>query len=262
MPVYATIDVGDTHHTKPRWRALGYPKMESETITLPPPGDFRRVYHMMKAKWALDAVEDQRLRVSRFADLNDPFELFPVNRHTHAARKASKAFARYFWGRRGLLSFGGDWSSPVMWSHYAENHRGICLGLDVRRDSLEQVCYEAERLRFTFDEPFDPAAWTDDTFRTFACTKGQDWSYENEFRRLIDLSKVVSEPPDYFIPFDDDMRLAEVIIGERCEAPLAPTRERVCATAPSAVTFKARLAYRSFRVVLNGRTRPPDSPQG
>jgi hypothetical protein len=148
-----------------------------------------------------------------------------------------------------------------MWSHYAENHRGICLGLDVRWNRLEKVCYEAERLRFTFTEPFDPAALSDDTLRTFACTKGQDWSYENEFRRLIDLSKVLSEPPDYFVPFDDEMRLAEVIIGERCEAPLDPTRDRVSAKASSAVTFKARLAYRSFRVVLNGRTRPPSSPQ-
>jgi hypothetical protein len=33
-----------------RWRALGYPKMESETITPPPPETFRRVYHMIKAK--------------------------------------------------------------------------------------------------------------------------------------------------------------------------------------------------------------------
>jgi hypothetical protein len=92
--------------------------------------------------------------------------------------------------------------------------------------------------RFTFAEPFDPADLSDDTLRLFACTKGQDWSYENEFQRLIDLSTVMSEPPDYFIPFDDDMRLAEVIIGERCEAPLDPTRERVSAKVPLAVTFK------------------------
>jgi hypothetical protein len=71
----------------------------------------------------------------------------------------------------------------------------------------------------------------------------------------------MSEPPDYFIPFDEDMRLAEVIMAGRCEAPLEPTRERVSAKVPSAVTFKARLADRSFRVVLNGRTRPPGSPQ-
>jgi hypothetical protein len=35
---------------------------------------------------------------------------------------------------------------------------------------LEQVCYEVERLRFAFDEPFDPSTLSDETLRTFACT--------------------------------------------------------------------------------------------
>jgi hypothetical protein len=106
-----------------------------------------------------------------------------------------------------------------MWSHYAEKPSRICLGLDVRWNRLEKVCYEAERLRFTFVDPFDPADLTDDTLRLFARTKGQDWSYENEFRRLIDLSTVVSESPDCFIPFDEDMRRTEVIIGGRTSRP-------------------------------------------
>lgn len=244
-----------------QWRALGYPKMESETITPPPPNEYRRVYHMMKANWALVAVDAQRLRVSRFADLNDPFELFPVNRHTKEARKASKSFAKYYRDKRGLLSFGGDWASPVMWSHYSQNHHGICLGLDVRLTHLAKVCYETQRLRFTFGDPFDPAAMSDDDLRTLACTKGQDWAYENEYRRLIDLSKAISEAPNYFIPFDGDMRLAEVILGERCTEKLDDVRKLLARKEPTAVAFDARLAYRSFRVVLNGKNRPAGSPK-
>ena len=70
----------------------------------------------------------------------------------------------------------------------------------------------------------------------------------------------LSEPPHHFVPFDDDMRLAEVILGDRCQESLEAFRERLQCKFPSVVAFKARLAYRSFRVVLNGHTRPCESP--
>jgi hypothetical protein len=76
-----------------QWIVFGYRKgMASATITPPPTKAFRRVYHMMQGKWALVAIDDQRLKVSRFEDLNDPFELLAMNRHTQSARKASKQF--------------------------------------------------------------------------------------------------------------------------------------------------------------------------
>ena len=47
--------------------------MASERIVSPPRETFLRVYHMMEAKWALVAIKNQRLKVSRFENLNDPF---------------------------------------------------------------------------------------------------------------------------------------------------------------------------------------------
>ena len=128
--------------------------MASETILSPPPKTFLRVYHMMEAKWALRrAIKNQRLKVSRFENLNDPFELFALNRHTQAARKASKKFAADFNATHGLLCFGADWSNAVMWSHYGDKHKGICLGFDVRRtlaseDRIQgQACSHGARQR-------------------------------------------------------------------------------------------------------------------
>jgi hypothetical protein len=46
----------------------------------------------------------------------------------------------------GLLCFAGDWSEPVMWSHYAEKHTGICLGFDVSRSAVQQVSYQDDRI--------------------------------------------------------------------------------------------------------------------
>jgi hypothetical protein len=67
-----------------------------------------------------------------------------MNRHTQAARKASKQFRAAVNASQGLLCFGADWSSSVMWSHYADKHKGICLGFDVRRSLLHHSQQETE----------------------------------------------------------------------------------------------------------------------
>ena len=244
-----------------QWTALGYRKaMASATITPPPPKAFRRVYHMMQGKWALVAIDDQRLKVSRFEDLNDPFELLAMNRHTQASRRVSKQFRAAFNASQGLLCFGTDWSNAVMWSHYGDKHKGLCLGFDVRRSLLQEVRYEDRRLRLALGDTANPAALGPELQRQLTCTKAKAWSYEEELRRFVDLRSAVSGPPHHFVPFDDDMRLAEVILGDRCPENLESVRVRLERNCPSAVAFKARLAYRSFRVVLNGYTRPPGSP--
>jgi hypothetical protein len=56
------------------------------------------------------------------------------------------------------------------------------------------------------------------------------------------------------------MQLAEVILGPRCEQGLTIIKDIVAATGFNAVVFKARLAYRSFRVVLmEERNRRPNN---
>ena len=38
-----------------------------------------RVYKFLHAKWALDDLDKRRLKIATFDDLNDPFELWPVD---------------------------------------------------------------------------------------------------------------------------------------------------------------------------------------
>ena len=45
------------------------------------------VYHLLCAQYALDDLKKQRLKVSLFADLNDPFELLSVELSDRAIRK-------------------------------------------------------------------------------------------------------------------------------------------------------------------------------
>ncbi len=177
------------------WIAAGYRKsMASATITPPPPKAFRPVYHMMKSKWALVAIDDQRLKVSRIEDLNDPFELLGMNRHTQASRKVSKRFRAAFSESQGLLCFGADWSNSVMWSHYSEKHKGICLGFDVRRGMLQEVQYEDRRLRVALGDSADPPSLGPKLQHQLTCTKAKAWSVRRGIQKVY-------RPPLQSVPF-------------------------------------------------------------
>jgi len=67
---------------------------------------------------------------------------------------------------------------PLMWGHYADHHRGICLEFDVRTPDFCQaieVNYSAEYPRFSLDDRTD--------LSPFHC-KSADWSYEQEYRLI------------------------------------------------------------------------------
>src|SRR4051812_20082149 len=64
-----------------------------------------------------------------------------------AAKKRLAEFKTYYDSRRGLVCFSRNWIDPVLWSHYAQRHRGLCLGFDVKRDEIELVDYFDDRIR-------------------------------------------------------------------------------------------------------------------
>ncbi len=239
------------------WRRLGYPDgMGSASIVPPPSSEFVRAYHLTSSEYAVSDIERRRLKVARFSEVNDPFELLALNCHNPKTRKLTRRFRDSLNNRTGLLSFSADWTNPVLWSHYANRHKGICLGFDLNRSTVQTVMYEDQRLRAALPDDKDPDTIPIDTQDRLGRTKARDWQYERELRVFVDLARATIEQGLYFRPFGDDLRLAEVILEPRCDRELATIAKLVAATHPGAVVFKARLAFRSFRVVLDGRTKP------
>jgi len=57
-------------------------------------------------------------------------------------------------GGRGVLSLATHWDNALMWSHYADEHRGICIEFntrDHRCDRLEPVTYSSTRYLLVSD---------------------------------------------------------------------------------------------------------------
>jgi hypothetical protein len=77
-----------------------------------------RVYHLLQTKWGMESIRKKRMKISCFADLNDPFELLGANLTARSDREAFRRWKRQISGKYGLLCFSESWQSPLLWSHY------------------------------------------------------------------------------------------------------------------------------------------------
>lgn len=83
----------------------------------------------------------------------------------------------------GILSLTHNPAHPLMWSHYADSHQGVCVEFDATRHFFPfayQVRYQDEYP--TVDPLVDSAG---DTIGKAVVTKAAYWQYEEEFRVLL-----------------------------------------------------------------------------
>ncbi len=238
------------------WRNLGYPEKMGSAKFLPPPDrNFVRAYHLTSAEHGISSISLSRLKVARISEVNDPFELLPLNSHEREMRRLLERFKNSQNSKIGMLCFSQNWTNPLLWSHYADMHKGICLGFDLRREQVQEVLYAEERPRMV------GTSITTDIENLLLRIKFKGWEYEQEIRRFVDLSKAEQENGLYFLPFDGDLRLKEVILGVRNQFSLEVIRKLKEAMTPAAVVFKTRLEYEGFRIVGDGNY-PPENPAG
>jgi|ERR1051325_1157417 hypothetical protein len=233
-----------------QWKAAGSKAEGSASFLPPPPLGFTRVYYFTSSDYAMSGVALRRLKIARFADANDPFELLGVRIRKENVRRAVKEFKKECNKTTGLLCFSHDWIHPLLWSHYATKHTGVCLGFDIRSELVKDVLYVNERP--DLDDQTSPFIVHDDLKERLLLTKSNYWLYESEIRMIIELSRMTKEGQLYFRPFDTDMILAEVILGERCTLQSKTVCELVRRTNPNAVVFRSRTEFGSFKVKING----------
>lgn len=232
-------------------------EMGSAKFLQPPDPSFIRVYHLTSVEYGISSVALSRLKVTRPSEANDPFELFSINTHKHEIRRLLHSFKDSQNSKIGLLCFSSNWTDPLLWSHYASKHKGICLGFDLRRgNEVLSVVYEKKRHRLKSGTNEDDSSISLELQNRLFQTKYEGWSYEQEIRRIVDLSKAQQENGLYFLPFDDDLRLREIILGARNELSLESIRALTKSTNEGVAVFKTRLERRGYRIVADGRYPP------
>ena len=188
------------------------------------------LYRYLAEEWALKSLRERRLRASRVMELNDPFEwrIGTVAETPELAKAGREAFDKYV--KRindtfGIISLSAELSDPVIWSHYADSHRGIALEFDhVHDESLDSVVYShslpiidvSKLIRVGLD-----SGYTLSILRMALARKSLSWGYEREYRVHLDIQgKCEKDGENYFTEIPDDF-LTRVILGIRCEATVA-----------------------------------------
>lgn len=114
--------------------------------------------------------------------------------------------------------------NTLMWSHYADEHRGFCVEYlfhhdDFRKDDFQELT--ASRLfKIKYRKPTEPINFTEQkpsgpfTTEKAFITKSQDWSYENEYRLLQYKPKQGALREQYKL--SDNTKIVAIYFGYRC----------------------------------------------
>ncbi len=115
-------------------------------------------------------------------------------------------------GVKGVFSLAEKWDCPLMWSHYADQHRGLCIEYDtVHHPNLVAVDYDRPRSI----KASDLVAWKlhgsaeaeRDILKTYFYTKSKEWKYEQEWRDIRPSSGAS----------DEGFPITSVYFGLRCD---------------------------------------------
>lgn len=155
--------------------------------------------------------ENLYLRCTPRSALNDPFELRPSDKYLFyhvlnfyglPADKKDKElldfnsdFYNKAFNRIGIVSFSETNDNLLMWSHYADNHRGMVVAFDTSHDffikdgsksrQLGRVHYRKDRMK-ALPQRLKYGFHMSDSTRIYF-EKSDEWIYEKEHRLMSDL---------------------------------------------------------------------------
>jgi Protein of unknown function (DUF2971) len=189
------------------------------------------VWHYLNEQYGLEALQKQSIKVARLRKLNDPADCQPrlIGAPDQGTPEKNEAFTSNYLAEIdqgwGVMCYSGVLNDPVIWSHYADSHQGIAIGLNYHEsgEPLYEVTYLPDRPEINYEKAqatrldgkitaaFVKMAMTDGFSR-----KAPSWKYEREYRRLVPLNANRCEMigPHYFERLGV---LPEcVILGVRC----------------------------------------------
>ena len=107
----------------------------------------------------------------------------------------------------GVICYTSDYNNKLLWSHYGDHHKGMCLVFDIsdeKANKIDKVTYQERLPEINLTED----ANTFDEITKIVTTKSKEWKYENEYREVFIAKNMLYEYPG---------ELTEIIFG--CRAP-------------------------------------------
>jgi len=154
--------------------------------------------------------------------------------------------------RYRIYCLGPDADNLLMWAHYADNHRGICLEFDLRNDVM------CGALRCEYLQDFPIMRIHDDSDQAnlqVLLTKGDAWSYEREYR-LVAQERTAAVKGAGTLMTDQSFlqlplgALRAVIVG--CQAEYDRIRSLVAHIAPEVLVKRAVRIPNRYQLEIAG----------
>lgn len=148
---------------------------------------YKSVSSKKELKRILEIIEDKKIYLPRFEQLNDPFESFTYKVYLcvcgesirHSLGKRNSAVDEIY-KKFGILSLTNDCKNQVMWAMYGNQYRGVCLCFELS-DEARKINYlstkEIKELPDITDENF-----SEDILKESLFNKNKLWEYEKEYR--------------------------------------------------------------------------------
>lgn len=121
---------------------------------------------------------------------------------------------------KGVCSLSSTWKSPLLWSHYAHEHKGLCIEYEVantREGVLKPVNYDNNRaiaistlFEWLISENLEAE---EEVLNSYFYSKAPDWEYESEWR-LVYAQQGIRERP---------FRVSAIYFGMKCDLSVAAT---------------------------------------
>lgn len=169
----------------------------------------------------LDIINNKRIYMPSFDELNDPFESYLVNfdlsyagSSITSAAGERPAFIDDIFKPYGILSLTDNCKNQVMWASYSNMYKGICLGFE-NLPKVKPIKYIEKN--HSIPKLDSENKIKDKDIEKILMTKYNNWKYEQEYRLL---SK------DKFYNIEKYLKL--IIIGHRIDEHIKEMLYREC----------------------------------
>jgi len=211
-----------------------------------------RLYYYTAKQWGLKSLWERRLKIAEYGDLNDPFELLPFEQTDKEARKRLEIVVKVLSNHgHGVLCFSESWQSTLMWAHYGDKHKGMCLGFEIEDGPfLTKIEYVPNRIPSPIDFTKPLGGVDNPMLAKCLNVKHSGWEYEKERRLRVRLQE--KRDGIYYNPFNNGMQLREVIIGARSTLSIVDVAEAIGNKPDADVdVWTASAAHDTFSMCVN-----------
>lgn len=150
------------------------------------------LYKYVSLNRVVDILDNHRLYLSDGTNFNDPFEITVTDKSTKTTRHIKGLH---------ILSLTNSYRNKLIWSHYTDSHKGVCLTVQVPNYLVYPICYSTKRVyedsdidklislstkssKKSVDKDFSSLS----NNKKIAMLKDKKWLYEKEYRIVFDKS--------------------------------------------------------------------------